>query len=203
MRPSISRVSLPSARIGAVAGGREEAADAGAGGADALGQVALRHQLQLDLAGAVERRRSAGESTWRGKQQMILRTRPGGEQRGQAGVAVAGVVVDDRRGRARPARSARRSVRRAGRRCRSRRSSRSRRRGTSASGRGRAFNDLVDHRVIAVRELGANLPNAPPTLRAECDSAVAVRRPDATSVRNHRRLARASHSRDSEMPDHP
>jgi hypothetical protein len=40
---------------GAVAGRGEEAADAGAGGADALGQVALRSQFQLDLAGAVQR----------------------------------------------------------------------------------------------------------------------------------------------------
>ena len=40
--------------LGAVAGGGEEAADAGARGADALGEVALRHQLELDLAGAVE-----------------------------------------------------------------------------------------------------------------------------------------------------
>ena len=39
--------------VGAVAGRREEGADAGAGGADALGQVALRHQLELDLAGAI------------------------------------------------------------------------------------------------------------------------------------------------------
>ena len=40
--------------LGAVARGGEEAADAGAGGADALGEVALRHQLQLDLAPAVQ-----------------------------------------------------------------------------------------------------------------------------------------------------
>src|SRR5450755_588590 len=35
--------------LGAVAGRREEAADAGAGGADALGEIALRHELELDL----------------------------------------------------------------------------------------------------------------------------------------------------------
>ena len=35
--------------VGAVAGRREEAADAGAGGADALGQVALRDELELAL----------------------------------------------------------------------------------------------------------------------------------------------------------
>ena len=73
------------------------------------------------------------ESTCRGKEQMILRTRPACEQRGQPGGAVAGVVVDDREVAARPARAARRSARPAARRCRSRRSSRSRRRGMSAT----------------------------------------------------------------------
>ena len=39
----------------AVAGGREKGADARTGGADALGEVALRHQFQFDLAGAIQR----------------------------------------------------------------------------------------------------------------------------------------------------
>src|SRR5690606_14562616 len=41
-------------QFGAVAGRGEEGAYARAGGADALGQVALRHKLEFDLAGMVE-----------------------------------------------------------------------------------------------------------------------------------------------------
>ena len=51
--PSNSRVSLPSATIGAVAGAGEERRDAGAAGAQALGQRALRIELELELAGQV------------------------------------------------------------------------------------------------------------------------------------------------------
>src|SRR6476469_1155711 len=40
---------------GAVAGGREETADPGAGGTDPLGEVSLRDQFELNLAGAVLR----------------------------------------------------------------------------------------------------------------------------------------------------
>ncbi len=46
----MTRVSLPFGDDGAVAGRREEAADARAAGADPLGKRALRHQLDLDLA---------------------------------------------------------------------------------------------------------------------------------------------------------
>ena len=92
----------------AVAGRREERADAGAGGADALGQIALRHQLELDLAGAVQTVEHASESTWRGNEQMILRTRRASSSAARPGVAVAGVVVDDGQVAARLARSARR-----------------------------------------------------------------------------------------------
>ena len=47
------RVSLPSASLVPYAVGVKNAADAGARGADALGERALRHQLELDLARAV------------------------------------------------------------------------------------------------------------------------------------------------------
>src|SRR6476646_7693280 len=46
---------LPLRKQRAVAGRREEAADADARCHDALGEVALRHQLELDLARAVQR----------------------------------------------------------------------------------------------------------------------------------------------------
>ena len=48
-----ARLAVPSQKR-AVAGWAVEGADAGAGGADALGEIALRHDLQLDLAGAIE-----------------------------------------------------------------------------------------------------------------------------------------------------
>ena len=44
------RISLPSAILRADPGGREEAADARAAGADALGEGALRVELDLELA---------------------------------------------------------------------------------------------------------------------------------------------------------
>ena len=49
----MTRVSLPFGDERAVAGRREEAADAGAGGANPLRERALRHQLHLELAGQV------------------------------------------------------------------------------------------------------------------------------------------------------
>ena len=49
-RPSMTRVSLPSAICVPTPVGREEAADAAAAGADALGQRALRVELDLQLA---------------------------------------------------------------------------------------------------------------------------------------------------------
>ena len=78
----------------AVAGRREERADAGAGGADALGEIALRHELELDLAGAVQRVEHVRIGLARKRADDLahaLRL----EQRGEAGLAVAGVVVDD------------------------------------------------------------------------------------------------------------
>ena len=89
------RVSLPFARSVPKAVGVKKRADAGARGADALGERALRHQLELDLARAIERLSKCHESAWRGNEQRILRTRFAFDQRGEAGVAVAGVVVDD------------------------------------------------------------------------------------------------------------
>ena len=113
--------------------GVKNAADAGAGRADPLGEVALRHQLEFDLAGAVEPVEDLASRAWRGNEQMILRTRPRLEQRGQPGVAVARVVADDGQvGRA--LLKQRVDQRRSGvRRDRSRRSSRSRRPAMPAS----------------------------------------------------------------------
>ena len=67
----------------AVAGRREERADAGAGGADALGEVALRHQLELDLAGAVERVEHVRVGLARERADDLAHA-PRLEQRGQA-----------------------------------------------------------------------------------------------------------------------
>jgi hypothetical protein len=94
--PSISRVSLPAVggQLGAVARGAEEGADAGAGGAHALGQVALRHQFELELAAAVQAVEHLAVGLAR-KAADDLAHAAGLQQRGQAGVAVAGVVVDD------------------------------------------------------------------------------------------------------------
>src|SRR5690606_17669778 len=44
----------PLGELGAVSGGRVEGADAGPGGADAFGQVALRHELELDLTRPIQ-----------------------------------------------------------------------------------------------------------------------------------------------------
>jgi hypothetical protein len=91
--PSISRVSLPwPAR--AVAGRAEEGADAGAGRADALGQVALRHQLELELAAAVQAVEHLAVGLAREAADDLAHA-AGLEQRRQAGLAVARVVVDD------------------------------------------------------------------------------------------------------------
>ncbi len=86
---------MPSASSGAVAGGGEEAADAGAGGADALGQVALRDQLQLDFPGAVGRIEVPGVGLAREGADDLLDAAFLDQQR-EAGVGLAGVVVHDR-----------------------------------------------------------------------------------------------------------
>ena len=52
--PSNSRTSLPSATIGADAGAGEEGGNAGAAGADALGQRALRIEFEFELAREIE-----------------------------------------------------------------------------------------------------------------------------------------------------
>ena len=80
-------------QFGAEAGGCEEGADAGTGGAQPFGQVALGHQLQLDLAAAVQAVEHVAVGLAR-KAADDLAHAPGLEQRGQAVVAVAGVVVD-------------------------------------------------------------------------------------------------------------
>jgi hypothetical protein len=79
---------------GAVAGRAEEAADAGAGGADAFGQVALGREFELDLAGAVQRVEVVGIGLAREGADDLAHPL-GLQQRRQAGFAVAGVVVDD------------------------------------------------------------------------------------------------------------
>ena len=77
----------------AVTGGGEKPADAGATGADALGEGALRYELELDATGAeglvevvtVALARKAADH---------LGDLARSDERGQAVVAVAGVVVD-------------------------------------------------------------------------------------------------------------
>ena len=75
-------------------GARVEGGDAGAAGADALGQRALRHELELGAPAAVE----LGEDRRVGRARVRadhLRDAPGLDQRRQADLAAAGVVVDD------------------------------------------------------------------------------------------------------------
>jgi hypothetical protein len=79
----------------AVAGGREERADAGPRGADPLDEIALRDHFQLDLARAVERVEHVGVRLPRERADDLAHP-PGLEQRGEAGVTVPRVVVDHR-----------------------------------------------------------------------------------------------------------
>ncbi len=81
-------------QVRAIARGREEAADAGAGGADALGQVALRHQFQLQLARAVQRVKDVGIGLARERADDLAHL-PVFQQGGQARIAIARIVVDD------------------------------------------------------------------------------------------------------------
>jgi len=78
----------------AEAGGREERADACAGRADALGEVALWHELKLDLAAAVESVEHVRIGL-PGKRADDLAHTSRLEQRGESRVSVAGIVVDD------------------------------------------------------------------------------------------------------------
>ena len=80
--------------LGAVGGRREERADAGARGADALGERALRHQLELELARAVRLVEVPRVGLARKRAQDLAHALRA-DQRGEAGVGVAGVVVDD------------------------------------------------------------------------------------------------------------
>ena len=91
------------------AGGAEERADAGAGGAHPLGEVALRDHLELDPARAVEPVEDPGVGLARERADHLAHPALG-QQRGQAGVAVAGVVGDHGQVGRRPAGSARRSA---------------------------------------------------------------------------------------------
>jgi len=75
------------------AGGGEEGPHAGTGGAQALGQIALGHQLQFDLSAPVELVKHKGVSLAReAADDLAHASSP--EKRGEACIAVAGVVVD-------------------------------------------------------------------------------------------------------------
>ena len=76
------------------AGGGEESADAGAAGADAFGEVALRNDLELDLARAVQLVEHPGVDLSR-ETADHLADAAGLEQCREAGVTVAGVVRHD------------------------------------------------------------------------------------------------------------
>ena len=76
------------------AGRAEERADPGTGRAHPLGEVALRHHLELDLAVAVEPVEDPGVGLPRERADHLAHPALG-QQRGQPGVAVAGVVGHD------------------------------------------------------------------------------------------------------------
>ena len=75
-------------------GGAVERADPGAGRAHPLGQIALRDQLQLDLPGAVQAVEHVRVGLARERADHLAHPSRG-QQCGQPGVAVAGVVADD------------------------------------------------------------------------------------------------------------
>jgi len=79
----------------AVGRGAKERANASAGGAHALGQIALGHQLQLDLAAAVQLvKHPAVDLAWEAADDLAHLTAL--EQGGQTGFTVARVVVHNR-----------------------------------------------------------------------------------------------------------
>src|SRR5208282_2957776 len=79
---------------GAVAGGRVEGANTGPRGTDALGQVALRHELELDVPVVVEPVEYPGIDLPRKRTDDLLHLSRL-EQCREAGIAVTGVVVND------------------------------------------------------------------------------------------------------------
>ncbi len=81
-------------QFGTVAGGREECADAGAGGADALGQIALRYQFELQLAAAIQPVKNLAVGLTREAADDLAHPACL-EQCGQADLGIAGIVVDD------------------------------------------------------------------------------------------------------------
>jgi hypothetical protein len=91
--PLISRVSSLG-QFGAVARGREESADASARRANALGQIALGGELELDFSAAIQAIKNVTVNLAR-KAANDLAHPPGLEQRGQARLAIARIVVDD------------------------------------------------------------------------------------------------------------
>src|SRR5690606_38736834 len=80
--------------LGADAGRGEESADAGTGGTDALGEVALRNELEFDLARAVEIVEDPRVALARKRAQDAAHL-PLRQEGGEPGVTVARVVVDD------------------------------------------------------------------------------------------------------------
>src|SRR3546814_3674840 len=85
---------LAGGQLRAVAGGGEDRPQPAAGGVDARGQVALRNELQLDLARLVRGVEVPRVALPRERADHFAHPLAG-DQRGQPGVTVAGVVVDD------------------------------------------------------------------------------------------------------------
>ena len=83
---------MPSAIIGAGAGPGEEGRDAGAAGADALGQRALRIEFDLQLAGEILLRERLVLADI-GRDHLL--DLPGLEQQAEADAVDAGIVGDD------------------------------------------------------------------------------------------------------------
>ncbi|MCY1527594.1 hypothetical protein D9M68_626640 [compost metagenome] len=82
-------------QLRAVARGAIEGADAGTRGADALCEVALGHEFELELAAAVQAIEHLAVGLAREAADDLAHA-AGLEQRGQAGLSIACVVVDHR-----------------------------------------------------------------------------------------------------------
>ena len=76
--------------------GAEERADAGAGGAHPLGEVALRHQLELDLARRGRARRRPTSRSAAGTSRSILRTRPASSSAARPTSPLPALLLTDR-----------------------------------------------------------------------------------------------------------
>ena len=92
--PAVERVvSLPSASLVPKRGAGVEAGDAGTAGAELLGERALRHELELELAGQHLALELLVLADVRGDDLLHL---PALEQEAHAEIVDAGVVADDR-----------------------------------------------------------------------------------------------------------